>query len=895
MSKIYGQLEKAQIENVGALPTAGVKGRVVFLTTDSKVYIDDGSNFIAVDLISQTQTLTNKTLTGNTAVNLISGSGTLTLNTSGTATVPNATDTLVGKATTDTLTNKTLTGNTAVNLISGSGTLTLNTSGTATVPNGTDTLVAKNTTDTLTNKTLTAPVIATIVSGAGTNTLPTATGTLLSTAAAVTIAQGGTGQITKAPAFDALSPTATAGDIIVRGASANVAQAIGTDGQVLVVDTTQTNKLKWTSLQQGTKNYITYNNFENNATTGWSLVHSAITSLVPTTVATATNSFSSAGGAHGGSAANGNLSISAVSSGKLAGSFSLSMVASSATIAGDMLISDAYTLDIEDQAKVMQFSFYYSPTVNPSNANWSGTSANTFQVWIYDVTNAAWIQPAGVYNMVQSSGVGLASGTWQTPSNMTQFQIAVISIVASSGAITILSDDFFVGPQKVVYGSPVTDWVAFTPTGSWSTNTTYSGFWRRVGDSAEYKVHIALAGAPTSAGLTVNLPSGHVIDTAKVVSTNNGVNMVGIAKLNDNGVDQYLGDVSINNTTSVAVYSVRTVTGSNPQYLDHPQVTQAVPITWGNADTIELEIYNIPVVGWSSSVQMSNDTDTRVVACNKTGNNSVTGTLSGSDSIAIFTSVSNDTHAGYNVSTGVYTVPVSGYYRCKFTTEGTSNVAANNALTASIYKNAATLYSSATVAGATVTGQDLTATVTGTALFNAGDTIDFRAKMGGASQAYATTFNGNSFSIERLSGPSAIAASETVAMDYGNTASSTIGTSATVIPFNTKNFDSHSGFVTDTYTIPVSGKYLVSTVISSSPVSLTTGQNLSVFLNKGGTAFASIQINGNGASATYSGSLSRAVSCVAGNTITVSASASAATTTNGSANYNYVSIERIGN
>lgn len=55
-----------------------------------------------------TQTLTNKTLTGNTAANLISGTGTLTLNTSGTITVPSATDTLVGKATTDTLTNKTI-------------------------------------------------------------------------------------------------------------------------------------------------------------------------------------------------------------------------------------------------------------------------------------------------------------------------------------------------------------------------------------------------------------------------------------------------------------------------------------------------------------------------------------------------------------------------------------------------------------------------------------------------------------------------------------------------------------------------------------------------------------------------------------------------------------------
>jgi hypothetical protein len=60
------------------------------------------------------------------------------------------------------------------------------------------------------------------------------------------IANGGTGQTSPIPAFDALSPSSIKGDLIVNDGTHDVRMPVGaTDQMVLVVDSTQVNGIKW--------------------------------------------------------------------------------------------------------------------------------------------------------------------------------------------------------------------------------------------------------------------------------------------------------------------------------------------------------------------------------------------------------------------------------------------------------------------------------------------------------------------------------------------------------------------------------------------------------------------------------------------------------------------------
>jgi len=138
------------------------------------------------------------------------------------------------------------------------------------------------------------------------------------------------------------------------------------------------------------------------------------------------------------------------------------------------------------------------------------------------------------------------------------------------------------------------DWTSYTPTGSWTTNSTYTGYWKRIGDSVCLDLKVALAGAPNAANLSFNIPSGLTIDSAKQSHSNN-YKIYGMGTINDDSGNDKQCSVSYNSGgTSLTVMNYDDGTGG----IDIGNVSATNPITFANNDFVTVRAENIPITGW---------------------------------------------------------------------------------------------------------------------------------------------------------------------------------------------------------------------------------------------------------------------------------------------------------
>lgn len=246
----------------------------------------------------------------------------------------------------------------------------------------------------------------------------------------------------------------------------------------------------------------------------------------------------------------------------------------------------SFTIDTQDQGKVLTISFDYSVA--------SGTYADDdVAVYLYDVANSAVVQPAP-YQIKTTSSSGKFAATFQTASNGSGYRLLWHVASTSASAYALKVDNIKVSPQTTVIGAAVTDWRSFTPTiTNGGTTSTNNGWWRRDGDSLEMIVDTRFTGAGAASEVYYTLPNSVSIDSSKV----GGINY------------QTLGTGYHYNTTNFyslnALYRSATTLGlvnsSGSAY------TQGSALANGHNITFRARV---PITGWSSGVTMSSDTRT---------------------------------------------------------------------------------------------------------------------------------------------------------------------------------------------------------------------------------------------------------------------------------------------
>lgn len=546
----------------------------------------------------------------------------------------------------------------------------------------------------------------------------------------------------------------------------------------------------------------------------------------------------------------------------------------------------AVTVPRADFAAPIEISFDYE--IGTSSSFTDGDIA----IWVYDVTNSQLIQPAP-YLLPKCTGQEKFTAYFQSSSSATSYRVGIHQATANTG-YTFKIDNVQIGPVKSnELGTIITDAQTYTPTlstGAFGTNTN-SFTWQRIGDSMRIVGKIAQTGAGTigSGNYYLSIPTGFTIDTTKITpATNVYTNTVGSSSITGSTLAVSLGTTFAATSTSLGIGYVNasasgTVWGSSNQPLSDANVVVAFDAT-------------VPIQGWSSSsVTSSADYSTRIVAASYT---TATGTISGSASVVKFTNKVVDTHAAYSTSTGQFTVPVAGYYRISTNLFlSFSATTANLEIDCYLIQTGATKLQTVTSLAASLTQGGVCGSIIVSCV--AGDTLQVSCSSNTTSPAYqATTLNGVTF--EKVSGPSQVLPSETVACRYTTVTAGSYASGATLL-FDVKDYDSHgSSYSTSTgrFTAPIAGKYRVTAMTRMQAFAAAVGDSFGLTLAKNGSDTITLDniIAQTTTSIVWPLGGSCEISLLAGDYISVSwggISGSKSFSTN--ANLNHIEISRIGN
>lgn len=287
----------------------------------------------------------------------------------------------------------------------------------------------------------------------------------------------------------------------------------------------------------GEINYIDNSDFESN-TSGWS------------TYADAAGSTPVDG--TGGSAT---VTIASQATTILRGSKSLKITKDAADRQGEGFSYD-FTIKEQDVSKKLKIQFDFK--TNEDAAYASGDLA----VYIYDVDNSTLITPVDT-DIIDGAGIFQTSFNSTTSTN---YRLIFHIATTNASAWDVYIDNVIVGPGMTSQGAAIGPWTDYTPAGltggEWGSSTSITFQYRRVGDSMEIKGEWT-AGTTLSAEAQIDLPSGFTI-----ASDTTGPDIVGQAGLNSNTNQIFYtiatsGDAFLNMSRVIPAASTNVLTAIN--------------------------------------------------------------------------------------------------------------------------------------------------------------------------------------------------------------------------------------------------------------------------------------------------------------------------------------------
>ncbi len=438
-----------------------------------------------------------------------------------------------------------------------------------------------------------------------------------------------------------------------------------------------------------------------------------------------------------------------------------------------------FTIDNEDKGKVLQGSLSYSIV--------SGTYADNIHAYIYDVTNAVFIQPAP-FKLLNSGIIEKFGFEFQTSYNSTSYRLVLHQAVAGTPAVKL--DSFSVGPQAKLYGPNIFD----LGTETWADsegNCTTSVELTRVGDRIFVTGKCSATGAFGGATFDITVPAKYQAVSQSLIS------FIGRAHLADTGTQDYNGVVQLTSATNIRIYSE--AVGGTYGIVDN--VTGSAPFTWAAGDFIYFEASWI-VSGWEASSQMSNDANTRAVDF-KVASSQAYAFGNGVYTLVDYNSTATvDTHGGWQAggNTDKYVIQVPGDYLVgvMFETAAFASGTANRSSAVGVFKNGVNVDNVAYIRS--MTTSSCTKVANGTTLLpglKAGDIIDMRAYNDDSPVTGSGSPSNNYFWLKKISGPAQIQASETITARYSTAAGQSIPNATdTIVDFGTKTFDTHGTVTT---------------------------------------------------------------------------------------------------